>query len=403
MSGLLGLGYSDDEADEEQTLQPLKLTQPAAAAPAVVAAASGLVAYEDSDEDEEAPAQRAASSSQQHVAAASSTAATVAAAAPAPTVSLGANAGAARLAPLRPSASAQSSLAEMKVTAAAAVRRSASSDDIAAPSDERSTRDPRDDPTSSDANAALHAKVESLLPPGDPALLSEGLAVRHRENLARAAALRARAASTGQHVPSLVQSLHANQAFHNPYILSRIAAQMQLSNLGYGSNLPSSLWREQNLQTDGSSNAKEEDDYLAIRKQAEEAYAAARVGRTAIDFVPAASAGAPAPAAASAAAVGGLQQLSSHVVATVNPDGSITRVRVFDDASGAAAASASAPVANNSATAPASIDTAAARPRKSKWDQSTVAPTAAATSTVSAKRTAGASDATAADSKRARQ
>jgi hypothetical protein len=244
------------------------------------------------------------------------------------------------------------------------------------------------------AAAALHEEVLSLLPPGDPSLLSPALAARHRENLSRAAALRARAAAQASSsssssggrvpaVPTLVQSLQANQAFHNPYILSRIAAQMQLADKGYGSNLPSALWREQNLIVPGTgingipAVYRDEDDYLTIRKQAEEAAAARLAGRTSIDFVPASSPPPPPSVAAftvannnNPAAVpsvagppGTTVQVGSHTVATVNPDGSITRVRVFAEQPASAAATVPA-----AASAPAAV--AAPSSRRSKWDQS---------------------------------
>jgi len=442
---MLGLSYSDDEDEEQPQQQTQNLQQQTAAsgrtaavgpaAPAAGGAAAvpasvpstgivGLAAYADSDEEDEV----AATASGTTVPAGSSTAASVVGSAS--TLSLGS--GAPRLTPLRPSASMHSSLAAARGADSAAAgsaaaagastaavpastaRRSASTNDMSALARNNSSGGvglvdaaaaslhDMADAESAAAAAALHEKVLSLLPPGDPALLSPALAARHQENLSRFAALRARAAA-GRPVPTLVQSLQAQQAFHNPYILSRIAAQMQLADRGYGSNLPSSLWREQNLQV-SPGVWKDEDDYLTIRKQAEDAAAARIAGRTSIDFVPASSplTGTAAAGPALSAAAGGAAapsvvgppgtttQLGGHTVATVNADGSITRVRVFDEQPTGSTAGAAA----TSGTA-----------RKSKWDLKAHNPPAPAPAPQAAsfKRPPPASDALASESdKRAR-
>lgn len=110
-----------------------------------------------------------------------------------------------------------------------------------------------------DRDSPIDPLLLAALPPLPPGPLSAALSARHAQNLARQQAMRGR-----RDMPSLVASLLRNKSFHNPCILDAVAAKLNIAQ--HGSNLPAAYWREQNLEED-----QPEDDYIEIKRQAEEA------------------------------------------------------------------------------------------------------------------------------------
>lgn len=440
-AAMLGLEYSDDEDEGQTTTQTQsKQTPTSSAGPPTAtdapsdasdapAAIAGLLAYADSDDEEDesmGTSTAGAGASEERKSsgtAPDSTAVSTAASQAKPLLIIGG----VHLAPLKsvagahtvwsvkqqqPSslpgqrtgydggssaaaASSASTLAAASSTAAlpaAAAHRSASTSDLSALAAKPLAPLAAEDESDEEA-AALHERVQALLPPGPPHSLWPSLATRHAANLARARALRDRASklpASAPPVPSFVESLQNQPAFHNPYILARLASETRGLD-PYASNLSRAFWREQNLPTRqstagaGTEEGKtvaadeeleaEEEDYLVLREQSKQALQARLTGRNSIEFAPSAAASAfnaAFPSVASAVPPSSLSSSSSSggagggVNVTVNPDGSITRVRVFtDDAAAAPAAAASAAAVPVPSSSDAS--TAAATGRKSKW------------------------------------
>jgi hypothetical protein len=245
MSSLLGLSaYSDDEDDTAAATVPNGVP---------VATIEGLVAYADDSEDElmdeTTTVQPEAHGATRQLPPPARIPATVVVAPP--------------TAPLRPSASLHSigsskpapHDSSLSAPSSASAPRSASSNDVVSLGCSVAT------PSFSVAPSAAEL---ATLPPVPSTPLAPALAARHQSNLARQTAQ----AANPRALP-LVQSLLANKSFHNPYILQRIAQQLDIRQ--YGSNIPNEFWTEQNLEAD-----EEEDDYLAIQKQAETAVRSTR-------------------------------------------------------------------------------------------------------------------------------
>ena len=258
MASLLGLAaYSDDE--EEETVQSTTMAVDAVASsagtssgPAVPTPTGsilvGLSAYADSDEEEEDNESQMNDDTITTPNAAA--AATSVPALPSPArIPVQAMRPSASMDDVATSARSSSSVASSTAATATALPHSSSLNDCSS-SSAYSSVDFIPPPT---------AEEMATLPPLPTTSLPIALAQRHEANLTRQ---RMQAANT-RALP-LVAALIANKAFHNPYILRRVASQLDIQD--YGSNLHTDYWREQNLP-----DGQEEDDYIAIQKQAEAA------------------------------------------------------------------------------------------------------------------------------------